>query len=510
MKKLIITSILALLIAAGTTKAQNRPDEYLGLPGDNLNLYAVMKLFQESQTLEDFERKLNDENSRINNLDLNGDNLIDYIMVKDYPDGNVHNIVLQVALNQNEKQDVAVFTVQRFNNGTAQIQLIGDEALYGKNYIIEPIYADNSGGTPNPGYSGSGGYGNDINVVSSTGFDIAAWPLIRFMYLPGYVAWNSSWYWGYYPSYWHPWRPFFWDYYYGYQHSWYPEYYSHYHHGDYYRYSRYNDFYYSGIRSHSRMVSNGIRGGNYRATYSHPEQRRDGEALYSRMHSHQDSRRADNNSFNNNVRRSGSESSRDRNYSNTNSGSYRRSGSTMTERSGSNPYSGQRADASRRSSSTMTDRTGSNPYYAQRADASRRPSSTMSDRSGTNPYSGQRADASRRSTSTMTDRTGSNPYSGQRAYAYRGSSSTVNERSGSNPYSGQRADASRRSSPTVSGSAPSRNQQGSRGETARSSRQSTSRVSSSNQRSGGGSKAGNSGNRRSNSKESDNSKSSHR
>jgi hypothetical protein len=111
MKKLILTSILALMIAAGTTIAQNRPDEYLGLPGDNLNLYAVMKLFQESQTLEDFERKLNDENSRINNLDLNGDNLIDYIMVKDYPDGNVHNIVLQVALNQNEKQDVAVFTV---------------------------------------------------------------------------------------------------------------------------------------------------------------------------------------------------------------------------------------------------------------------------------------------------------------------------------------------------------------------------------------------------------------
>jgi len=51
--------------------AQEQNDNYLGLPGDNLNLYAVMTLFQESKTLEEFERSLNDENSRINNLDLN-------------------------------------------------------------------------------------------------------------------------------------------------------------------------------------------------------------------------------------------------------------------------------------------------------------------------------------------------------------------------------------------------------------------------------------------------------
>ncbi len=41
-------------------------------------------------------------------------------------------------LSQNEAQDVAVFTVQRFSDGEVQIQLTGDEDLYGKNYIIEP------------------------------------------------------------------------------------------------------------------------------------------------------------------------------------------------------------------------------------------------------------------------------------------------------------------------------------------------------------------------------------
>ncbi|NSW95826.1 MAG: hypothetical protein HPY62_14045, partial [Bacteroidales bacterium] len=64
------------MVATGTAAVtQDWPEEYLGLPGDNLNLYAVMKLFQESETLEGFERSLNDENSRINNLDLNGDNM---------------------------------------------------------------------------------------------------------------------------------------------------------------------------------------------------------------------------------------------------------------------------------------------------------------------------------------------------------------------------------------------------------------------------------------------------
>src|SRR5660398_131237 len=100
MKKLICTSVLAILIASMTTvRAQDYPEEYLGLPGDNLNLYAVMKLFQESATLEVFEGDLNDEKSKINNLDLNGDNLVDYITVTDYVEGTAHTIVLRTAVS---------------------------------------------------------------------------------------------------------------------------------------------------------------------------------------------------------------------------------------------------------------------------------------------------------------------------------------------------------------------------------------------------------------------------
>ena len=71
---------------------------------------------------------------------------------------------MQVAVNSRENQDVAVFTVQRFANNQVQIQLVGDEALYGKNYIIEPIFDNGTQGeTPNPGY-----LGNNVVVRTTT------------------------------------------------------------------------------------------------------------------------------------------------------------------------------------------------------------------------------------------------------------------------------------------------------------------------------------------------------
>ena len=53
----------------------------LGLPGDNLDLYAVLSLFQKSKTIEDFEKTLNLKETGINNLDLNLDEKVDFIKV---------------------------------------------------------------------------------------------------------------------------------------------------------------------------------------------------------------------------------------------------------------------------------------------------------------------------------------------------------------------------------------------------------------------------------------------
>lgn len=287
MKKLAYILLFPLLIGTSSVaQAREYNDDYLGLPGDNLNLFAVMKLFQESETLEGFERSLNDENSRINNLDLNGDNRIDYIRVIDNTDRNIHVIVLQVAINARENQDVAVFYVEREADNQVRIQLIGDEALYGKNYIVEPNYdAYGYNETPNPGYVGNTRYveGQTVVVNRVTTYEVAAWPLVRFIFLPTYVVWRSPWYWGYYPHWWSPWRPYYWHYYYGYHYNCYPHYYGYYRHTHYHHHhDHWNTYYYGSRRNYSPYVSERIHTGYYKTTYSRPETRRAGSELYTK------------------------------------------------------------------------------------------------------------------------------------------------------------------------------------------------------------------------------------
>ncbi len=270
--------ILAVLtIFATSVRAQNYPREYLGLPGDNLNLYAVMDLFRNSETLEGFEKSLNSPDLRINNLDLNGDYQVDYITVSDFINKKVHTIVLRAILGPNDYQDVAVITVQMLKKRKVLIQLIGDEALYGPNYIIEPFLANK------PKQSFYGGelyadnyYTNNTIEINTYYTPVYEWPLIVCIYDPYYMGWHSPWFWGHYPDWWFHWSPWYWHFYHGYHSCRSNHYYAHYHHWDYVRYSDYHDFYYNGIRRYSPQVHNNIDEGLYNATYSKPELRREG------------------------------------------------------------------------------------------------------------------------------------------------------------------------------------------------------------------------------------------
>jgi len=424
MKRFLITPVLVMIIAAGTAiMAQEYPDEYLGLPGDNFNLYAVMRLFQESETLEGFERSLNDENTRINNLDLNGDNKIDYVKVMDYVDGSVHTIVLQALLGRNEAQDVAVFTVQRFNDGSVQIQLTGDEALYGRNYIIEPIFDE----TPNPGYMGRANNQN-VTVVRTTTVQIAAWPLVRFIYMPSYRVWRSSWYWGYYPTYWHPWRPFFWDYYYGYHYHWYPTYYSHFRRWDNHRYARWNDFYYNNHRTWSHSVTARIDRGAYRKTYSHPEQRRAGEALYVKNNPGRTTRPSVVSTGNSGNRRTVSQSPTTRQSTGNVSSSSRRSSTTVTNRSNNNTSVNNSTSTTRRTTTTVTNRSATNRTTSPSGNTNRS-SGNVSSSNRSNSSARQNNAAIPRSTTTVNNRANNNSAAGQSTVTNRRSSGSVNQKS---------------------------------------------------------------------------------
>ncbi|MCF0062497.1 hypothetical protein MUK70_01915 [Dyadobacter chenwenxiniae] len=280
MKNNIWLIIIALLLFGNTKSKAQAEEEKLDLPGDNLNLYAVMKLFQESETLEGFERKLNDEETQINNLDLDGDNQIDYIRVFDNVDRKLHTISLKVALGQDEEQDVAVIFVEKKDDGQVLIQLVGDEDLYGKDYIIEPnsLSEDNGRETPNPGYSADR---ERPTVRNNTTYVISSWPVVQYIYVPDYVVWRSPWRWRYYPTYWRPWRPNYWHYYYGYHYHYHDYYNGHFRRWNAYRNPAWQTHYYGGgYRSRSVTVTRRSSRGDYRKTYSKPSSARQGSAVF--------------------------------------------------------------------------------------------------------------------------------------------------------------------------------------------------------------------------------------
>lgn len=176
-----------------------------GMPGDNFDLQGALQLFKQSSTLEEFEKKLNTESNAVNNLDLNGDNKIDYIRVIDKKEGDNHAIMLQVPVNSKESQDVAAIVIEKRSASEAQLQIIGNETLYGDEKIMEPVEDMPVKKTGPAAYAAPGA----VIFVNVWG-----WPCVQYIYDPWYSPWYSPYYWDYYPSWWYPWRPVYWNVYY--------------------------------------------------------------------------------------------------------------------------------------------------------------------------------------------------------------------------------------------------------------------------------------------------------
>lgn len=172
----------------------------LGLPGDNLDLYAVLDIFQKSKTIEDFEKALNDEKTKINNLDLNGDKKVDFIKVETKKSGEDFTFILRDPISKTETQDVAVILVSKDKNKKVTLQIVGDKDLYGKDYIVEPSETGKGGITANPAYTGK----DPVTVnapASTTTVIVEQAPIIQYVYSPAYIPYYPPYYYGYYPPY---------------------------------------------------------------------------------------------------------------------------------------------------------------------------------------------------------------------------------------------------------------------------------------------------------------------
>lgn len=159
---------------------------------DNLDLEAVAYLFGESKDLEEFENKLNDSENQVCNLDLNEDGYVDYLRVIESNDNGVYHIVIQAVLGEDIFQDIATIDVDTTEEDNSTVQVVGNEYIYGTNYIIEPVYVSR--------------------------------PLIYdFFWNPYHTIWYSPYYWSYYPGWYYYRKPHRYSYYYAHMHN-------HYHH----------------------------------------------------------------------------------------------------------------------------------------------------------------------------------------------------------------------------------------------------------------------------------------
>jgi len=144
---------------------------------DNLDLRAVASIFGESANLQDFERRLNDPKYQISNLDLNGDDQVDYLRVIESVESRTHVVIIQAVLDRDVYQDIATIDVERDNYNQVSVQVVGNSYLYGANYIYEPVYS--------------------VAPIIYTSF-----------WITNYRPYISTWTWGYYPTYYYAWRPY--------------------------------------------------------------------------------------------------------------------------------------------------------------------------------------------------------------------------------------------------------------------------------------------------------------
>jgi hypothetical protein len=193
-------SLISLPVFSQTKTQPKQDTASLGLAGDNLDLYAVMDLFLKSKTIEDFEKALNEQKTGINNLDLDLDKKVDFIKVVTKKDGDSYTFILQDAVSKTETQDVAVILVNRDKNKKINVQIVGDEDLYGKDYVIEPKTQPTPAVTSNPAYAGSDPVTKDV-PASTTTVVVQSAPIVQYVYSPAYVPYYPPYYYGYYPPY---------------------------------------------------------------------------------------------------------------------------------------------------------------------------------------------------------------------------------------------------------------------------------------------------------------------
>lgn len=164
--KTIMLTVLFLTAAFGFAVAARAQANY----AEHLDLYTVAEVFREAGSVEEFERELNNPSKGFHNLDLNNDGQIDFIRVTEQTKDDTRFLILQTPIGDNEYQDVATIIVES-DGGNYNLQIQGDEEIYGANYFVVPAERNFSG-----------------------------WNVVRWLFSPSYRVYVSPYRYSYYPS----------------------------------------------------------------------------------------------------------------------------------------------------------------------------------------------------------------------------------------------------------------------------------------------------------------------
>lgn len=190
----LLAIVFPLVVSCGS---EETAEKKVDLTEEGFDLQGAIELFEKSKSPEDFERALNAESNPVNNLDLNDDGKIDFVKVIDRMKDKSHSITLQVVLNEKENQDIAAIVTEKTGTSSARAQIIGNEVLYGKEVVLEPI--DKSGDSePKAAMMIASNAVVTVNVWT--------WPIIQHVYRVEYVPYVSPVKWEVYPVWYKPHR----------------------------------------------------------------------------------------------------------------------------------------------------------------------------------------------------------------------------------------------------------------------------------------------------------------
>ncbi len=176
--------------------------------GEDFDLEALPGILEKVNDFEELEKAINDSTNSINNLDLDNNGEVDYILIQEEADGETHIAFLRVAMAEDEFQDVATIEMEKQSSTTATFQIVGDSALYGDVYILEPEggIVDISSTDTEPESEYDNGHGPSAPPY------VVPFPAVRVticvgVYSPGYTVFVSPYGFMLRPVWFRPWHP---------------------------------------------------------------------------------------------------------------------------------------------------------------------------------------------------------------------------------------------------------------------------------------------------------------